>query len=717
MAARGAGGIRWLLLAFGLFIAIGLTPTTAPAQQAGVGTPAATPPQVQELLRLLDDPAVQGWLKQTRTVTPPSSSPDIVEPEAEAEAGIGFIATHVAQIRAHVRGLFRAATHIDDEARRIIALLAPELRDNGLGAILLLFATFIGLGFGAEWLYWRLTQTARKRIIARAVDTPTDRLRAAGMRLTFGLGWVASFTIGSIGAFLIFGWPPRLREIVLTYLQVFLVIRLTIVLGRFAIAPGAPRFRIVPMSDAAARHWANWLVGLVGWFAFARLTGGLLAALGLARDVFALYISFVAFVWLVLGLVALWLRPPRYDEPDPKARSISWIATASLVVLWFVLLSGSLTAFWLGLLALLLPFTLRLIREAVGGLLRADGGRRPADTPASVIEVCLERGLHAATIIGAIYFVARLWDIDLASLAARDSAGMRLLVGFFNAVIIVLIADFAWHLLRVVIDGRVATAMRAEASPDAEEARRRSRLRTLLPIVRNLLSVVLVAIAAMMALSQLGVEIGPLIAGAGVVGVAIGFGAQTLVKDVISGMFYLLDDAFRVGEYIQSGNYKGTVESFSLRSVKLRHHRGPLYTVPFGTLGAIQNMSRDWVIDKLTVSVTYDSDLDKAKKLVKQIGKELAEDPEFKPHIIEPLKMQGVEAFGDYAVNLRLKMMTKPGEQFVIRRRAFALIKKAFEANDIRFAFPTVQIAGGGDGTAAAARMALDQASPKPEGG
>src|SRR5204863_2254230 len=131
---------------------------------------------------------------------------------------------------------------------------------------------------------------------------------------------------------------------------------------------------------------------------------------------------------------------------------------------------------------------------------------------------------------------------------------------------------------------------------------------------------------AMMALSAIGVEIGPLIAGAGVLGVAVGFGAQTLVRDVISGMFYLLDDAFRVGEYIQSGNYKGTVESFSLRSVKLRHHRGPLFTVPFGSLGAIQNMSRDWVIEKLQIGVTYDSDLEKARKLIKQIGKELFED-------------------------------------------------------------------------------------------
>jgi moderate conductance mechanosensitive channel len=283
-------------------------------------------------------------------------------------------------------------------------------------------------------------------------------------------------------------------------------------------------------------------------------------------------------------------------------------------------------------------------------------------------------------------------------------------------VVIVLLADFAWHVLRALIDRKIADA-RAEGAPDAEEARRRSRVRTLLPITRNALFAVLVVMTLLMALSSVGIEIGPLIAGAGVVGVAIGFGAQTLVKDVISGMFYLLDDAFRIGEYIQSGSYKGTVESFSLRSVKLRHHRGPLFTVPFGELGAVQNMSRDWVIDKMMIGITYDSNLDTAKKLIKQIGKELAADPEFKPHIIEPLKMQGVEQFGDYAIQIRMKMMTKPGEQFSIRRKALAMIKKAFDANGIHFAFPTVQVAQGED-AAAAARQALEvqKAKMAPEG-
>jgi hypothetical protein len=142
----------------------------------------------------------------------------------------------------------------------------------------------------------------------------------------------------------------------------------------------------------------------------------------------------------------------------------------------------------------------------------------------------------------------------------------------------------------------------------------------------------------------MGIEIGPLIAGAGVLGVAIGFGAQTLVKDIISGMFFLLDDAFRVGEYIQSGNFKGTVESFSLRSVKLRHLNGQLHTVPFGDLKAITNYSRDWVVETLHLVVTYDTDLDLLEDVVAAVSAELMADPVLGPEMIEPLRSLGVQA-------------------------------------------------------------------------
>ena len=272
----------------------------------------------------------------------------------------------------------------------------------------------------------------------------------------------------------------------------------------------------------------------------------------------------------------------------------------------------------------------------------------------------------------------------------------RIAHGVLSAVVILLVADLLWQAMKAAIDRKLAEAADL-GQPNTDEARRRARLRTLLPIFRNVLFVVVVVFAAMMALAALGVQIGPLIAGLGVLGVAIGFGAQSLVRDVIAGMFYLLDDAFRVGEYIQSGNYKGTVESFSFRSVRLRHQRGAIYTVPFSLLGAVQNQSRDWVIDKLMVGITYDSDIERARKLIKQIGLDLQKDPEFAPLILEPLKMQGVDAFGDFAVQIRMKMMTLPGENFVIRRQALAMIKKAFDANGIKFAFPTVQVAGEGE--------------------
>jgi small-conductance mechanosensitive channel len=338
-------------------------------------------------------------------------------------------------------------------------------------------------------------------------------------------------------------------------------------------------------------------------------------------------------------------------------------------------------------------------------------GSAAADGVPSLTAVTVERGLRAALLIGGAYLIAWLLGLDFAAMTTSDTMATRLLRGAINAVVILLLADFAWHLARAWIDCRLAEAS-AGGEAEANEVRRRARLRTLLPILKNALLVVLVVMAVLMALSALGVEVGPLIAGAGVVGVAIGFGAQTLVKDIISGMFYLLDDAFRVGEYIISGSYKGTVESFSLRSIKLRHHRGYLYTVPFGELGAVQNMSRDWVIDKLSVSVTYDTDLDKVKKIIKQIGKELQADPELAPHIIDTLKMQGVEQFGDFAIQIRLKMMTKPGEQFVIRRRAYGMIKKAFAENGINFAFPTVTVAGGGEPSAAAAHKGLELVQP-----
>jgi small-conductance mechanosensitive channel len=190
----------------------------------------------------------------------------------------------------------------------------------------------------------------------------------------------------------------------------------------------------------------------------------------------------------------------------------------------------------------------------------------------------------------------------------------------------------------------------------------------------------------MVVLSALGVNIGPLLAGAGVVGIAVGFGAQTLVRDVLSGMFFLMDDAFRKGEYIDIGSVKGTVERISVRSLQLRHHNGPVHTVPYGEIQYVTNFSRDWSIMKFELRIPFETDVDMVRRIIKKVGQELMHDEEIAPFMLEPLKSQGVNRMDDSAFVVRCKFTTIPGQQFYVRRIAYTAIQRAFEEKGIKFA-------------------------------
>jgi small-conductance mechanosensitive channel len=592
--------------------------------------------------------------------------------------------------------------------------------------VVLLVVVFAGLGYGVEWLFRKATQKTRQRLDGLPMETVNDRLRLVAGRFAFAFGVVAAFAIGSIGPFLALDWPPLLREMVFGYLVAFLITRIAGLVGDFLLAPDAERFRIIPTDRVAARFWCRRLTVFVGWLAFGWVTVGVLNTLGFSVEGRQLVAYVLGLGLLAIALESLWRRPISPDQDieaaSPKAHRLGRGAQNALLSVGFVLLSGlwvarAMPGFWLVLVIIALPLGNRITQRLVEHLLRPPGSLQDDTDAPSVITVCIERGLRAVLIIGAAAILAWGWGIDLVHIAGQDTPFSRLVHGGLSAVIILLIADLVWQATKAAIDRKLADSADL-GLPNTDEARRRARLRTLLPVFRNILFVVVVAVAALMVLAAMGVEIGPVIAGLSVLGVAIGFGAQNFVRDIIAGMFYLLDDAFRVGEYIQSGHYKGTIEGFSIRSVRLRHQRGALFTVPFGLLGAVENMSRDWVIDKLTVGITYDSDIERARRLIKKIGLELAEDPELAPLTLQPLKMQGVNALGDYSVELIMKFMTLPGQNFVLRRKALAMIKKEFDANGVKFAFPTVQIAGDGEpsasaaATAGAAQRALELAQP-----
>jgi moderate conductance mechanosensitive channel len=709
----------WLaaLLIFGA-AATGAYAAAKPGSGQAAAVPSKEPPaQIRALLILLADPAVQKWLEKEGAAAPPAKAAAHPEAMQMMSSGLG-------RIREHMMALVAAIPNLPAEYSQAYDRRQTELAGRGRFPISRLLLFFAALGFGAEALFRWATQRVRRRLDTLPVASVGDRLRLIGERLVFAAGLVGAFAIGSVGAFFAFDWPPLVREIVFGFLLAVVVIRIAAVLGHFLLAPGHERFRIVPMDEAAARFWSRRLRWFVGWFALGFVYVELLGTLGFSLPGRQL----VAYA-LGLGLVAIavetiWRRPvPQAPSGEPASEmrrlnrpAQNVLLTVGTVLLWVLWVAHAMISFWLLLVVMVLPLASAVSRRAVDHLLRPPGAPVVDAAVPSVTAVCVERGVRALLLIGAVAVLAWGWGVSMSMMTGEDTVLSRVLHGVLSAVVILLAADLIWQASKAAIDKKLAETGEA-GLPNSDEARRRARLRTLLPIGRHLLFFLVVAIAAMMALAAVGVQIGPLIAGAGVVGVAIGFGSQTLVRDIIAGMFYLLDDAFRVGEYIVSGNFKGTVESFSIRSIKLRHHRGPLYTVPFGILGAIQNQSRDWVIDKITIGVTYDSDIDLARKLIKQIGLDLAKEPEFAPLILEPLKMQGVDAFGDYAIQLRAKMMTLPGEQFVIRRQAYARIKKAFDANGIKFAFPTVQVAGGeGEpATAAMAQQALELTRPQPQ--
>lgn len=266
------------------------------------------------------------------------------------------------------------------------------------------------------------------------------------------------------------------------------------------------------------------------------------------------------------------------------------------------------------------------------------------------------------------------FGIDLGQVA-RDASG---------AALIALAAAFLWNVVGTVC-GRALGVESPVAGGDPEmQSAPRSRLGTLVPLLSGVGKSSILALAVLSILVSFGVNVWPIITGLSVFGLAIGFGSQTLVKDVVSGLFFLIDDAFRFGEYIETSGAKGTVEKISLRSVSLRHQRGALASVPYGQIGKIQNFSRDWMIEKLTFRVAFDTDVEKVRKIFKKIGQDIAADPEIAGDLLEPFKSQGIAEVEDGTLVIRAKFKAKAGKQTMIRRAALTAVHQAFRENGIQ---------------------------------
>ncbi|GMG81539.1 hypothetical protein LNKW23_07520 [Paralimibaculum aggregatum] len=598
----------------------------------------------------------------------------------------------VAELENALAGAFAAAGDLPASLAEAFGAL-PE---NAL--VLILFA--LAAAYGVERLV--------RLLLARAeIMTPpasfAERLSRGGRWFAGRLLSLAVFALAArlIGRSILMP-DPHVAALGFGLLHALIFARFIWAVIEALAGPGAPGRRLMGFTDAEAQHIgrdARVLVGLVG--AAVVLRAVLVAMVGPVSEAVlgllaVVLLNAAAGIWFFLRLrapISALIDRQAGDEPHAGWRALLARNWVWLFVAAYALDAEMKAAGVLGLLgeaaresngAGPVILLLALATLAVAGL-RVWRSEIEATRPSgwTVGAAVLAEGL---IVILAAVLLLRFWGLDPLAPEEGDGIG-RIVSGVVEAGVVLAAGIAAWQVLTVLLRSSGETPDEDDAGGDGMGAEG-SRIETVLPILRRFGLTVVAIVTGMTALAALGVNIGPLIASAGVVGLAVGFGAQKLVSDVISGAFYLYEDAFRIGEYIVTESGKGMVERISMRSATLRHHNGPIYTIPFSSMGTIQNHSRDYVVMKFSFLVPDDTDVEMVRKLVKKAGAELAEDPELEGKLISPLKSQGAISIQGRSFEIGCKFTARPGQQFVIRRKAYAVLQKALREKGVELFAP-----------------------------
>ncbi|MGI9479136.1 MAG: mechanosensitive ion channel domain-containing protein [Hyphomicrobiaceae bacterium] len=595
---------------------------------------------------------------------------------------------------------------------------AERRGDNDYGGLLVSLATALLGGIAAVWLCRRSTHGPEQRILAARPPNLWRKLTLIIARLAIHVSHILALVLVSYAITIALtqrGSPDRFTLFLI--IQTIAWIWLATSLARFVMAPTQSNLRLCPLDDATANLLTSrvTLVAAIAGIGFGFMSWLFQMGATFGETRFGFWVNLLIHGVLLLtiwqsrhGVVAMLTADQPREKVAHRTFSVSqhWpeIAMALVIAHWFIVeiivatgnaTPGILPVMMITLATLIgLPFLDHAIRALVCNLAPVNGDATPP------LQAAHRETQHGLTRCGRVVLglagilgILKLWGVDPHALA-EQGVGARFASGSIDILLIALVCYAIWEFVTIVSERQLAIEravmgideVEGEAMAEGEGGKGETRLATIVPLVRLAARIVIVALGALAIINQLGINITPLLAGAGIIGLAVGFGAQTLVKDIISGLFFLIDDAFRKGEYIDIGDVKGTVEKISVRSMQLRHHNGPLNTVPFGDINFVTNFSRDWVVMKLPLRLTYDTDAEAVRKMIKKLGQELMEEPALKGQFLQPLKSQGVIQMEDSAMIMRVKFMTRPGDQWVIRRIVFARIRDLFEKEGIKFA-------------------------------
>lgn len=712
--------IRVLLL---LALLVGASPLSAqpsaPADQA-----APDPAAVEALIRSLEDPEQRAQLiGQLRLLmaAKPAPAPTVL-PDEVAGRFLSAVSNAVAAGSVQISRAVDAFGNLPALWHWAAYTATDPFSRQRLLSILGSITLVIGAALAAAWL----VRHAAARPLAAVEGAPHDTL---GLRLLHMVER-AGLLLLPVAAFLAVGYGTltALNAEVVTRLSALVLInagaigQLVLLLARMVLAPDVPALRPLPLADETANYLYLWVrrftaVVVFGQFGAesALLVGVPLAAHGLILKLVYLTLTAMAVVFILQVRQpvsdVLRGRAGREDMPGlavlrQRVADIWYLLAilyaAALYVVWALEVDGgfeyiALSTLASGLVLLLLGLARGGIRTLIG-----HGFSLPAELKrtypglearANRYLPLLYRGLDLAVIVLSVFMLLEAWSID--SLGWFVTVfGQRAISSLITIALILLLSVALWEAVSALIEGQLRRLDR-----DGVSSR---RARTLLPLFRRAISIVLVVMVGLIVLSEIGINIAPLLAGAGVVGLAVGFGAQTLVKDVITGLFMLVEDTINVGDVVQLAGRAGVVESISVRTIRLRDQTGSVHTIPFSAVDTIQNMTKDFSFAVLDIGVDYREDVDEVCRVLRAVDESLRAEDEFRHAILAPLEVLGIEQFQDSAVVIRIRSKTLPGSHWRVGREFRRRVKMRFDAEGISIPFPqrTIHLVQGGPAAA-----------------
>lgn len=724
--------VAWL---FVFVISAGLAPAFAQSAEQ-----AASPESLEKLVETLEsEERREAMLRDLRALIAVQRGA-----AAEEEApGLGprVLAALTQQVGAVSEQLVVAAAVVFDLPAGLAAL-RDGLADAGtrelwfglLGRLVLV----ITAGIVAEFLARLALRRPRAAIEARADDDFWLTIVLLLARTVVDLAPIAVFAAVAYGALTLFG-PEQTggRLSAITLINASVLARGVIAVARMLLAPRVAELRLFPLGDETANYLFVWIKRLANLTIYGFFLLHAMQLLGLnpaANNALFKTLGLAVALLLIMlvlqnrGPVAAWIRGGG-DGFLPVLRRrfadvwhiLTIVYLAASYTVWaleiaggfeFVLRATVLTVTIVVAGRLIELFLRKLVKRAftLGQELNA---RLPGlETRANRYLPLIQSAARGVLYVLVLLAVLQAWGLDIFSWFASE-AGRFVIGRGIMIVLIVGVAVVTWEIVGALIERYLAAT-----DADGKSVTRSQRARTLLPLLRNVFTVVLTIVVTMTVLSEIGLNIAPLLAGAGVVGLAVGFGAQTLVKDVITGVFILLEDSISAGDVIDVAGHSGVVEAVTIRTIRLRDVSGTIHTVPFSDVSSIKNMTRDYSFAFMEIGVAYREDIDAIIPIIEELGADLRADPEFAGKILEDIQVQGLDRFDDSAVIVRARIKTKPLQQWGVRRAFNLRMKRRFDELGIEIPFPHQTIYFGedreGNAPAAPVRMISEPSTTKP---